>query len=310
MHPLKRLMVGIDQSPADDILIRFCAVLAQQAGIDKIYVIHAAKNLELPEQILEKYPDLIAPVDENIRLETGHLLDKYFPPELKARTEIIILEGNPIQVVLKEIVVKEIDLLVVGKRSKPNSTGIFARKMALLANCSVAILSPEADMKPGNALFRNPLVPVDFSEHSILALEMLKLLAGKSGQVSFNCLHVYRVPIGYHYSGKSYEEFARIMEDNAREQMERTLKRAGLEAKNVTQIFTLDENQNIPYLISWTIDQNQFDFIIIGSKGRTAAASFLLGSNTEKLIDESNISMIVVKDKGNNLQMIDALLKL
>ena len=131
MHPIKRLLIGIDQSPTDEILLRFCSNFADKLDIDRIYIVHAASNLELPEPILHKYPDLIAPVDENIHYETKLLLDKYFSSGLRSRTEVMILEGNPLKTLLKEIVVKEIDILLMGKKSRPESSGFLARKIYL-----------------------------------------------------------------------------------------------------------------------------------------------------------------------------------
>lgn len=148
MYPIRRILLGIDQSPTDDILIQFTAKFAALADTDKIYIIHAAKNLELPEKVIEKYPDLIAPVDENIIRETNILIDKYFDDTLKSRTEIMILEGNPAKTILKEISVKEIDMLVMGKKSNPESTGYLARKMALLAIAAWQ-LSPECRPSTG-----------------------------------------------------------------------------------------------------------------------------------------------------------------
>ena len=190
MYPLKRLLVGIDQSPTDDILIQFCARIANMVSADKIYLIHAARDLELPDAILKKYPDLIAPVDENISRETNHLINKYFDDSLKSRTEILIVEGNPSKTILKEITIKEIDMLVMGKKSQPGSTGYLARKMALLATCSVAIIADNIDFSNKKPLFKNVLVPVDFSDYSLPALELAKQLHEHKGVSNIESVRV------------------------------------------------------------------------------------------------------------------------
>ena len=308
MYPLKRLLVGIDQSPTDDILIQFCARIANMVSADKIYLIHAARDLELPDAILKKYPDLIAPVDENISRETNHLINKYFDDSLKSRTEILIVEGNPSKTILKEITIKEIDMLVMGKKSQPGSTGYLARKMALLATCSVAIIADNIDFSNKKPLFKNVLVPVDFSDYSLPALELAKQLHEHKGVSNIECQYVFSVPAVYKLGSSSYNEILRMIVDNSKNQMKELLHQANIKELNVNQLFSLDKSQNIPLKIHETINKNGVDLVIMGSKGRTAAASLLLGSNTEKVIDYCDNSIIVIKDKRHNLDVIDVLL--
>ena len=51
--------------------------------------------------------------------------------------------------------------------------------------------------------------------------------------------------------------------------------------------------------------------LLVGSQGRTAAASLLLGSVSEKMLHyENHIPLLVVKEKGGNLGFFEALFKL
>lgn len=309
MYPIKRLMIGIDQSPMDDLLLKFTAGFASLTDIDKVYIIHAARNLELPEPLTTKYPDLIAPVDENIFRETTQSINKFFPSGLKSRTEMLVLEGNPFQTILKETVVKEIDLVVMGKKSKPASTGVLARKLTLLGNCSMAIVPRNFKPEKDQNMFRKILVPVDFSEHSRMAAEMAGELAGRAS-IRIDCQYIYRVPPGYNYSAKSLKELSKLVVDNAKKEMGELLKKARLHPEKVKQVFTYDEHQDIPGMISLAADRNHYDLVVMGSQGRTAAASILLGSNAEKVIDLVHVPVLVMKDKHHNLGLVEALLNM
>ena len=49
----------------------------------------------------------------------------------------------------------------------------------------------------------------------------------------------------------------------------------------------------------------------MGSKGRTASASILLGSVAEKLVQANNeIPMLILKKKGENMGFFEALFKI
>ncbi|OGL41961.1 MAG: hypothetical protein A2161_00450 [Candidatus Schekmanbacteria bacterium RBG_13_48_7] len=52
------------------------------------------------------------------------------------------------------------------------------------------------------------------------------------------------------------------------------------------------------------------DLIIVGARGRSATASLLLGSLTEKLIRKSHIPILAVKKKGAGMGFVDALLNM
>ena len=52
------------------------------------------------------------------------------------------------------------------------------------------------------------------------------------------------------------------------------------------------------------------DLIIVGSRGRSATAALLLGSFTKQLIQKSRLPLLAVKDKEENMGLIEAILHL
>lgn len=308
MYPIKRLLVGFDLTETDDILVKYCAYLAHQLEIDKIYFLHIAQSLELPEEILEKYPDCIAPLDENIRHELMRMVNFHFTEKLKENTEVIVLEGHPERTFLREIKIKQIDLVVMGHKKGIENSGYLSKKLARLAHCSIALISEDL-FEPADKL-KKFLVPVDFSENSSFALKLSKDLASLNHNFDVTCQHVYSVPAGFSKTGKSYEEFAAIMLENAKNKMKAFLARnkSGINPNKI--IYTISEERDIPKTIINYAENHQFEGIIIGSKGRTDTASFFLGSTSEKLVSHFKGSMIIVKDKKHNMDFMDVLLKI
>ncbi|MEM6360941.1 MAG: hypothetical protein AAGA64_03170 [Bacteroidota bacterium] len=61
-------------------------------------ILSIAKSLEVPDELLEKYPDLIPPLDETIENQIESLVDQYL--ENKIQVKIIVKDRtqNPSQV--------------------------------------------------------------------------------------------------------------------------------------------------------------------------------------------------------------------
>jgi len=119
------------------------------------------------------------------------------------------------------------------------------------------------------------------------------------------------VPTGYHVSGKSYDEFAEIMKQNAEESFNKFIAEYDTKGIPVEAKFELDNNNDIARKIYQFALKNKASAIAVGSKGRTQVAAVLIGSIAEKLIRlNSQIPTIVVKQRRHNMDFLEALLKI
>lgn len=302
MKKFKKILVGLDLSPLDEVLIRKTAELVRFYKAEKVYFVHVAKDLALPEEVSNTYPDLLAPVDEAI--ETG-ISDAVraagFPEETEY--EVDAKEGSPLDKILRWSKVKDVDLIIMGRKQDLEGSGALAKRIALRAPCSVLFLKENLPEEP----FRRVLVPIDFSSYSLLALEQAQEISQDPSNIK--CLHFYEVPAGYTKTGKSYEEFSEIMHANARRDYERFIDKNGLPAYPVEMV-ARDSRNMADYLVD-TAKKDNIDLIIIGSRGRTDSAAILLGSVAEKVINVNNqIPMLVMKKKGENMRFLDALFRI
>ncbi len=301
MVHIKRILVALDLSAMDEVILKNLASYTKYMDLEKIYFMHVATELELPDEVRTKYPDLLAPVDESIEREMEKTVSKYFGKG-NAQVEIEAQEGNPQDNLLKWVKVKAIDLMVLGKKSKTSGRSLLSYRLAQKANCSVLLIPQES-----HAAMENILVPVDFSNYSHEALRYALQIHGRK-PVKITLQHVYVVPSGYHTTGKSYEEFAAIMKKNAEKDCAGFLKKHQLVDDVASCTFSLDDDMDPSDKIYAEAQRLQADLIIMGSKGRTAAASVIIGSIAEKLISiNDNIPMLVVKIKGENMGLMDAL---
>jgi nucleotide-binding universal stress UspA family protein len=296
-------MVGLDFSTMDEILVQKALNFSQLAGIEKLYFIHVSKDLSLPDEIRTQYPDLLAPIDESLEEEIKRLVAKYLSSDA-LKIEIIVEEGNPKETILRKAKIKDVDLLIMGRKPVLEGSGTLAKDLAQKAPCSVLFFTE--DQKSASP--QKIMVSLDFSEHSVLSLEFAYLLS-KVLRAEIVCFHLYEVPIGYHKTGKSYEEFAEIMKGHAEKDYKKLLEKHNLPSFEC--IFYLKGDQSKGDFVVQEAKAIQADMLFLGSRGRTNSAAFLLGSFAEKVVNLNNeIPMLIFKKKRETMSFLEALFKI
>jgi hypothetical protein len=123
--------------------------------------------------------------------------------------------------------------------------------------------------------------------------------------------NIFTVPSGYHYTGKTYEEFAAIMKQNAVQDYKNFISDLSIDNTRVKNIYTLDKNEDLMGVISNTAAKVNVDAIIIGTKLRTASSAYFSGTSAfSLLIRESNIPIFIVKKKGKNASILEYLMEI
>ncbi len=302
MYKLERLLVALDLTEMDDILIRYISKMAAYFNTEKVYFFHIADSFNLPAEVKKSYPDLLAPTDESIRDRLEKKIEEVWNNGYSCEKIIEIKDGNPAYQLLRWVDIKCADLIVLGRKKEMRGEGVMAQKIAKVALASV-LLVPENLPKS----FETVLVPVNFSKHSRLALEEALELTERTG-ANLKIVHVFKVPSGYYKTGKSKEEFAEVMRMNAEKEFKKFVKRIDFN-KELSCDFIYDADSPADTIFRYACEINA-DLIIMGSKGRTGIASLLLGSITEKVIThDADIPVIVVKEKGENMGFLKALMQ-
>jgi nucleotide-binding universal stress UspA family protein len=179
---------------------------------------------------------------------------------------------------------------MVGRKQGFKGSDLNEKKLAKASPTSV-IMVPE---RP-SFNFNNIVVSVDYSEHSRMAFEIGRGIQKKTGAKLLSS-NVYTVPRGYHAQGKTFEEFAEIMLTNTKHECDKFFKKMDLDGADFEHTFSLDNDQHPADKIYLVAKENNADMIILGSKGRSAAAAFLLGSVAEQLVIENDdIPLFIVK---------------
>ncbi|WP_194973544.1 universal stress protein [Aquiflexum lacus] len=303
MKNFEKAMVGLDLTEMDEILIPKISAVSGILGIQKIYFIHVSKDLSLPEEVKKNFPDLVAPADEAIKSEIKSLLaSSNFPKNIEI--EIVVEEGNPMSTVLRWAKIKDVDLMIMGRKKVLEGSGSLAKSLAQKAPCSVMFIPELVNIKIPERI----LVPMDFSAHSHFTFQFAEKAAEEFNSTIFG-LHLYEVPSGYYKTGKSFDEFAEIMKSHAKNDYEKFLEKY---AHNPFEcMFVLNDSGNEGRFIIDKANELNIDLILMGSRGRTSSAAVLLGSIAEKLVQANNeVPMLIFKKKGETMSFFDALMKI
>ncbi|MEQ8714002.1 MAG: universal stress protein [Cyclobacteriaceae bacterium] len=299
----KVAMVGLDLTEMDDHLIRYAAAISKLLLLDRVIFVHVAKDLQLPDALIAKYPDLVEPLDESIENDIKAKVAEHFH-DVDTTTDCIVKDGHPIEQILKLSKIKNVDLIMMGRKKSLDGSGIMSSKIARKCPCSILFVTSEA-----NAHIHKILLPVDFSHHASLAIDLAHVINERS-PAEVRLINFYQVPIGYYKTGKSHEEFADIMKDFAKKDFQRFVANNQF-PEDFKCDFLLSDNGDLPQLTYEYAEEQSMDLIIIGSRGRTGIASILMGSIAEKLVYlDSNVPILIVKEKGENMGFLDALMKI
>jgi len=303
MHRYKRLLVVLNLDDQDRITIEYAAMISRLAQSEKVYFLYVADELDIPEFLLKEYPGLLPPVNEFARAQVKELVAKYFDGHPGSRKAYEIVEGLPLTEVLRLARQKQIDLVLAGQSIDQQINVMLPVKIARKAPCSVLIVPEGVGLQ-----VKNILVPVDFSEICVDAMDVATALASDLEVPGISLLHVYRVPAGYYKTGKTYEMFGEIMKKHAQKHYREFIDRCDLRGVTATPLFRLGHDPS--KTINKVVYEQGVDLVVIGARGRSNDAAALLGSVTERVIRSARIPLMVVKKKGTGLRLLDALLEL
>ena len=304
LYPLKRLLICLDLTVTDDVLLQYTAMFAKAMNVEKLYFIHVVKSLEIPEALKKEFPEMDTPLDETLVDRIRPKVDKYIDSK-EIGYQIDIKDGNVTENILKWSKIKQIDLIIMGRKKPDNGTGANPTRIANISLCSVL-------MVPNNpsVTLKHVFVAVDFSAYAHRAVSRALEVKQRCG-AEVTVQNVYRVPTGYHYTGKSYKEFAKIMSDNSIRDLDMFTKKYDLDKSGFNYITTLDDDDKPADKIFVEASRQNADLIMIGSRGRTTAASLLLGSVAVALLRYNfTTPFYIVKNKEQNLGFFQALMRI
>lgn len=307
MLKTRRILVGLDGSEMDHTLIAFISYITQSSPVEDIYFINIVKKLE----------DVAVPgldankIDQEVVNSHREVLEQELQKDLRtniaANIHLVVENGAKFREILRFITNEKIDIVILGHKKKSQGSGVLNQRLATRAPCNLIVI-PEG-YEPG---LKKLLVPIDFSDYSKMALEYAVYVSrSNNNNVEILCQNIYSVPQGYHYSGKSYDEFAEIMKDNSEKQYNAWVSRIDTKDVPITPVFSLDKSDNFGKVVKAVVTERNVNGVIIGAKGRTATSALFIGSTAEKLIRAIDyLPLTIVRPVGKTAGVLESLTEL
>ncbi len=300
MYSYKRWMVGVDFTGMDPTVISYTSFLAKLLRPEKIYFINVQADLEIPTELKEAVPEFHEPRDEMLKHDMVTLVDQHFEAAEGTEVDYKVVEGSPRRELLRWTNVKDIDLILVGRKKLHQGTGIIPSQLSRKALCSVLFVPETPPESLGNLW-----VAADFSPNSQMALEEALSISRNNEDAKVWVHNVYTVPMGYYKTGKTEEQFAQIMLGHAQKRYEQFLEDIEGSTSICKPVYTFDHNRASPanHIISQAKD-HESDLILVGARGRNLITALVLGSVAEKLIKiNDDIPLLLVKKKDGSLDL-------
>lgn len=303
MYKYNKILVGLDNTDTDYDLIKAASDVSALSGSNLVYFINVIRDFNMPEELLREFPQLLDKAIEERKEELEKKVNAHFKYEdVKVVVKVIVKQGQVTKFLLKYASAEKIDLVVLGRKNEKKNGGVLVNRVARRAGCSLLII-PKGSVFKLNQI----LVPTDFSDYAKKAMEKAITLSKKAeGESKIIVQNVYTVPVGYHYTGKSFKEFSDIMKAHAKNDYQKFMSTLRVKGVNIEQVYTLDKDEDITTDIYKTAKRIKASLIVIGAKGRTATTAIFIGSKAEKLIQvDSDIPMLVVRPKGKNAGFLE-----
>jgi nucleotide-binding universal stress UspA family protein len=281
----KRILVPVDRSI--DIAQQLSVFIAEKFH-SEVTILHVVSPGLMHQGLRETFAEVSGPTQLSIRLEREHeqaykeggksLSDTaaLFEQQGIAVQERIVDNADPAEAIIEEAERGEYELIVMdqseAKGKKPH-LGSVAEKVSQYSRVPVLIARERDSVS-------RILVPIDGSENAGKALEYAAAIA-REANAKITLLYVLE------------RSLFRSKTEEAKKIGALILSKSANEAKGI-ELHQRLELGNPAKIITQMADKEDYDLVVMGSKGQGAKLRFLLGSVSSHVIHYANRSVLIV----------------
>ncbi len=291
---IRQAIVGMGMESTDDSTLSFLEVLSALIPLEAMSFLHVQPVYDLVNVMYEREAEAML---SNFDIHTDLLerIKAAISSRFKAvQITPLVMEGEPLAVLLEQASALHADLLVAGKQTGGVTHGILAGNLVRKTPCDTLIVPDKA-----RARLQRIMVPIDFSPYSIRALQLAAALHAQSaGKIEIILAHAMEMPSVMAYRlGKTQEALREILELDRRAAMDDFVR--NFSPSLIGQVRTElmhDEGKSIAErLLNGAMEHNA-DLMVMGAKGHSKVELLLMGSVAEGILQmNEQIPVWVVK---------------
>ena len=281
-QPFNKLLVPLSLTSTDIELLLHAAFISRLLGPVECHFVHV-RGRRSPGT----YDESVAALERSV---AGHSFASNVNRVCK------VYEGALEDRLLEYAREQQNDLILMGHQKAHSRRRALGRRLAMHAPCSVWIVPEGSPVQ-----LRRILVPVDFSPHAADALRTAAALARRTGVERLLALHVR-----FNDAAVTYEGYDEVEEGREQAAMDEFLAPLDLGGVEVESLF--EEAAHVAHAVDRVAEQRRVDLVVMSTRGRSASAAVLLGSQTEQVLIETQRPLLAVKHFGARLNVLDALL--
>lgn len=287
MNRHQRTLVALSATPTDQALVGYARMLAS-LGFARHY--HFA-HIRTPAQSAGE-----APANSCLLHECEKLVDEQFgQPRPDVSSSCHVQEGVRVDSLIEFISEQRCDLVLLGHRKNRSGQRSLARRLAMIAPCSVLMVPEGAPQSISEVM-----APVDFSDHSADSVQVAAAIARAAGLRRCVVTHVFSDP-----SIIRYDEHTDEIRRSEQAAFEKFI--APVDCHNLEMAPYFLEGNDVAHTILHAAERYRSDLLVMSTRGRSRAASILLGSVTSQVMTESPIAVLAVKHFGAMMNLFQAL---
>ncbi|MEJ2005471.1 MAG: universal stress protein [Cyclobacteriaceae bacterium] len=285
---MKDILVFLDLSKMDKVLLRYTLHLRNKFRIGKICLVHFVQIQELGN--LNEYFDL-----------EDQSLDEIIEEEIRSKAEKDGLESDDYEVqlflkggfdaMLEWINESDYDICLLGKKIIHGGTGAFPGKLVRLTKKSVLMITESTRLN-----LETLLIPVDFSDYSKKALDFAGQLTPREIDFKLIAINVFRVPQTYFpYLGEWDQKHIEKMRSGRQKKLKEFISDVDFSRDTPETEVAYGEKSISDTIYNYAVS-NFVDLIILSVKGKNNASNLQIGTVPYQLIQpQKEVAVLLVR---------------
>lgn len=274
MKNYKNILVALDLSDLDEVLIKYASFIAHRLKAEKVYFVHNIKKYAISELFEEQLKDVN--LDQVIGDELNEKVQEHFKAGID--WEVLISEDPYSESLIKYVVDKyAVQLAIVGNKKHEKGTGLVSGKLLRLLRCDILAVPRVAQPK-----IELIWAGTDLSPESRKVFNVTRALQEFDG-TSLKLVHVYSVPVQFS-PYVSPESMAPKVEKHVKEKIDKYIKKVDY-SESIEPLIFLGRESGAALKIIGNIKKSDADLLVISDKGGNTFSPFAVGSVTEELFN-------------------------